>query len=107
MAHGLSRTMRTLCDGSRAFIECAGPLANAPGGWPWAGSFREGAGAFARDGATVRRDLARAWVRDGSLTLAEISCRLGYCDAAAFSRAFKRWTGEAPSAYRKAPRAEP
>jgi AraC-like DNA-binding protein len=55
---------------------------------------------------TVRRDLAKAWVRDGSLTLSEISYRLGYCDAAAFSRAFKRWTGEAPSAYRRAPGAE-
>jgi AraC-like DNA-binding protein len=50
----------------------------------------------------VRRDLARAWVEKGSLPLAEIAFRLGYSDAAAFSRAFKRWTGRSPGAYRGA-----
>jgi AraC-like DNA-binding protein len=35
------------------------------------------------------------------LSIEEIAERVGYSDAAAFSNAFKRWTGASPSAYRK------
>lgn len=38
------------------------------------------------------------WHRDVSLT--EIAYELGYGDQAAFSRAFRRWSGEPPSALR-------
>jgi len=37
---------------------------------------------------------------DPSLTLAEVATTLGYSDHAHFTRAFRRWTGEAPSVYR-------
>ena len=37
---------------------------------------------------------------DSSLTLAEVATTLGYSDHAHFTRAFHRWTGEAPSVYR-------
>lgn len=50
--------------------------------------------------ATVRRELAEAYIRDRDLSLTEISYLLGFGDASSFSRAFKRWTGEAPSGYR-------
>jgi AraC-like DNA-binding protein len=37
------------------------------------------------------------------LTVDEIADRLGYSDAANFTRAFRRWTGKTPRAFRKAP----
>jgi AraC-like DNA-binding protein len=38
------------------------------------------------------------------LTLLEITERLGYSTLPNFSRAFRRWTGETPAAYRRAVR---
>lgn len=50
---------------------------------------------------SVRRELAEAYLRDPNLTLTEISYLLGFGDTSSFSRAFKRWTGQAPSAQRQ------
>ena len=44
----------------------------------------------------VRRDLADEWLQHGEFTVKHISYLLGYSDAAAFSRAYKRWTGRTP-----------
>jgi AraC-like DNA-binding protein len=49
---------------------------------------------------TVRQELAEQYVADPSLTLSEISFLLGFSEQSAFSRAFRRWTGQAPSAVR-------
>lgn len=49
----------------------------------------------------TRQGLAESYVRDTSLTLGEIAYVLGFGSAAAFQRAFKRWTGEAPGRYRE------
>lgn len=48
----------------------------------------------------TRRDLALSYVRDPGYGLGEITYLLGFSDASSFNRAFKRWTGQAPSAYR-------
>ncbi|AXT26528.1 AraC family transcriptional regulator [Ruegeria sp. AD91A] len=47
----------------------------------------------------LRCDLAQTFITNG-MTLSEISYALGYADQAAFSTAFKRWTGQPPSAFK-------
>jgi len=50
----------------------------------------------------IRQDLAQQYIQDRSLTLTEISFMLGFSEVSSFSRAFKNWTGQAPSAIRQA-----
>jgi AraC-like DNA-binding protein len=45
----------------------------------------------------VRRSLALRYIKDRSLSLTEISYLLGFSEPSSFSRAFRGWTGEAPS----------
>jgi len=55
---------------------------------------------FAKVLAELRRREALKLVRDPSLPVKEIAWRLGFSDPAAFSRAFKRWTGKSPQSFR-------
>ena len=48
----------------------------------------------------TRRDLALSYIRDPGYSIGEITYLLGFSDASSFNRAFKRWTGQAPSVYR-------
>jgi AraC-like DNA-binding protein len=50
----------------------------------------------------LRRRLALRFVREQGLSVKEASWRLGFSEPAAFSRAFKRWTGRTPGAMRSA-----
>ena len=50
----------------------------------------------------MRRSLAEQYIHDNSLTLTEISLLLGFSEPSSFSRAFKNWTGKAPSEARQA-----
>jgi AraC-like DNA-binding protein len=61
--------------------------------------------ALAKEGTTAaelfdqeRLALASAWLP--RLTVDEVAARLGYSDARAFARAFRRWTGKSPSDFR-------
>ena len=52
----------------------------------------------------LRRRLALQYVGGQDLGLSEIAFLLGFSDAAAFHRAFKRWTGQTPLEYRRSKR---
>jgi AraC-like DNA-binding protein len=49
----------------------------------------------------MRRSLAAHYLGQRHLPLTEIAFLLGYSELSAFSRAFTRWTGRSPRAYRK------
>lgn len=49
----------------------------------------------------TRADLARSYVADPRLPLSEVAFLLGFSEPSAFHRAFKRWTGATPQAFRK------
>jgi len=48
----------------------------------------------------TREQLARQYLNDRALALAEIALLLGYSEQSAFTRSFKRWTGLTPLAFR-------
>ena len=48
----------------------------------------------------TRREAAERLLADASLAVAEIAYLLGFSEPSAFHRAFRRWTGAAPSAFR-------
>jgi AraC-like DNA-binding protein len=49
----------------------------------------------------LRLDLARHHLRDTRLSVSEIAWLLGFQEVSAFTHAFKRWTGQAPSETRR------
>jgi AraC-like DNA-binding protein len=52
----------------------------------------------------VRRDLAIQHLADPATSAGQVGFLLGFSEPSAFHRAFRRWTGKAPSAYRAAAR---
>lgn len=63
----------------------------------------EGAG-FGELVESTRKVLARGYLADPTLSLTEIGYLLGYVEQASFFRAFRRWYGTTPAAYRKGER---
>ncbi len=48
----------------------------------------------------VRREAALTGLAEGREPIAELAARLGFSEDTAFHRAFRRWTGTTPGAYR-------
>lgn len=49
----------------------------------------------------ARRERALERLADASFTLGEIAAEMGFADIGAFHKAFRRWTGTSPHAYRR------
>ncbi len=49
----------------------------------------------------ARRERALRLLEDGALSVTEVAYRLGLSEPSAFFRAFRRWTGTSPTAFRK------
>jgi len=50
---------------------------------------------------SLRKDLALRCLQEHHLSLTEITFLLGYTEVSTFTHAFKRWTGSAPTAFRR------
>ena len=51
----------------------------------------------------VRFDLSKQYILSQQYNLTEIAFQLGFSDSSAFSRAFKNWSGQPPTRYKKSP----
>ncbi|MCY0989220.1 AraC family transcriptional regulator [Nannocystis sp. ILAH1] len=51
--------------------------------------------------AELRCELARGYLGDRRLSISEVAYLLGFSEPSAFHRAFKRWTGHSPQAWRR------
>jgi len=49
----------------------------------------------------IRRDLALTLLAEGTRGVGEISADLGFTEPSAFHRAFRKWTGKSPGAFRR------
>lgn len=49
---------------------------------------------------STRQHLAEEYLRDHRLTLSEVAGLLGFSEQSAFTRSFRRWTGQGPKAWR-------
>ncbi len=54
--------------------------------------------------ARLRQDAAESLLIDGNTSVGETAQRLGYTDPTAFSRAFRKWTGMSPAAFKRSNR---
>ncbi|MNE85972.1 HTH-type transcriptional regulator VirS [compost metagenome] len=48
----------------------------------------------------IRREMAVSWLGEVGLSFDEVSSRVGFADTSSFYKAFRKWTGVSPGAYR-------
>ncbi|WP_156508573.1 AraC family transcriptional regulator, partial [Oleiphilus sp. HI0132] len=48
----------------------------------------------------VRQREAERYLKENKVSISEVAFLLGFSELSAFSRAFKRWTGESPAKFR-------
>ena len=65
-------------------------------------ALRDDGTSFQRLVDEVRRDLAISHLADPATSAGQVGFLLGFSEPSAFHRAFRRWTGKTPSAYRPA-----
>jgi len=51
----------------------------------------------------TRRDLAAEYLRRSDYAVGEVAYLLGFAEISSFNRAFRRWTGQSPSEFRRMP----
>lgn len=56
---------------------------------------------FSKIVENVRLELAKSLLQDSDYSLIEISLLVGFSEQSAFTRAFSRWSGESPTAFRR------
>ena len=49
----------------------------------------------------MRKQVALSWLHQPQVNITEVAYLLGFSETSAFCRAFKRWTGNTPLAYRQ------
>jgi AraC-like DNA-binding protein len=49
----------------------------------------------------LRRDIVLTTIENKRQPIAQLAANLGYSEPSAFFRAFRKWTGEAPTGYRR------
>ena len=57
--------------------------------------------------ASCQREIAENLLRRGTVPVEDIAHRLGFSDDRAFRRAFREWTGETPTEFRRQRRDAP
>jgi AraC-like DNA-binding protein len=96
----IAGAMRPYLSGGAPSIELAARLANTSVRSLQRSLAGQGL-SFSRLVEQLRLSMATELLSDPRLKLVDIASELGYSDAAHFTRAFRRWTGSAPSEYRR------
>ena len=56
---------------------------------------------FASIKEEMRSTLAQSLLRESELSVADVACEVGFTEPSAFHRAFRKWTGTSPAAFRR------
>lgn len=91
--------MEALPDGEPEIAAIAGKLHMSPRSLQR--RLRSEGTSFAESLSALRHDHALRYLRDQRISIGEVGFLLGFLEMSSFYRAFKRWTGSTPAAYRR------